>query len=122
MNVEDRVDAILHISEESPAAENAQYHFETYEVGRPLSCAIDDPPRRICVAVDPDFEYTAGDRDRIGDNPFVFLDASKPMAAGSYPKYDIDRSVTDTPGWLRNNQGGTERARTVQTDSLIKPA
>jgi len=106
LNVADCAEAVVHVSEELRTAKDAKHRFEIYHLGHPSYCTINDSARWICneLGVDPKFEYTGGDRGWIGDNPFVFLDVSKAMATGWYPKYDIERSVKDTVSWLRSNQ------------------
>ena len=52
-------------------------------------CEVNDSIRLICesMGVEPELEYTGGDRGWIGDNPFIFLDTIKISSLGWSPKY-----------------------------------
>jgi UDP-glucose 4-epimerase len=74
----------------------------TFNLGVDDSCLITESARWICerLGVEPEFEFTGGDRGWIGDNPYIHLDPRRMQALGWQPAYSIRSSVERTVDWL----------------------
>jgi UDP-glucose 4-epimerase len=93
------------ICEEKRKAKGTRKRFEVYHLGVPSYCRVEQSAGWISaeLGLTPKFEFSGGERGWIGDNPFVFLDVSKAMAAGWTPKHSIESSVRETASWLSVN-------------------
>jgi UDP-glucose 4-epimerase len=71
-----------------------------------LGVEVNDSIGWICeeLGVNPNMEYSGGDRGWIGDNPFIFLDTKKIRALGWKPKFDIQQGIIKTVKYLRANE------------------
>ena len=71
--VQDCVDAML------LAVANAHAPVSIYNLGTDEYCMVDDSVGWICqeLGVNPERQYTGGERGWIGDSPFIFLDCSR---------------------------------------------
>ena len=60
----------------------------------------------ICevLGVQPELQYSGGDRGWTGDNPFLFLDTQKIQSLGWTPKIGIREGVIKTVEFLRSNE------------------
>ena len=69
-------------------------------------CEVKDSIRWICdeLGLNPDLEYSGGNRGWIGDNPFIFLDTRKIQSINWQPKLSIKESVIKTVKFLRQNE------------------
>lgn len=105
LHIEDCLDALILICLEKRTAKDSRRHFEVYHLGVPTYCRVEQSAGWISdeLGLTPQFKYTGGERGWIGDNPFVFLDVSKAMAAGWTPKHSIEQSVRETARWLSDN-------------------
>ena len=67
---------------------------------------VNDSIRYICHALglQPQLEYTGGNRGWVGDNPFIFLDTKKIQATGWKPSLTIEQGIVRTLQWLQQNQ------------------
>lgn len=103
--VQDCVNAILHVTRAATAVE-AAHRVQVYNLGTAEYCRVTDSVGWICarLGVEPEFEFTGGDRGWIGDNPFIFLDTAKVRATGWTPKLTIQESVERTVDWLTANE------------------
>jgi UDP-glucose 4-epimerase len=97
MHVTDCTAAMRHVVEH---ADDAHSVFnlgtrETTDVDRIADIVADE------MGVDPDYEYTGGDRGWTGDIPVVFLPIEKLLATGFEPEYGSDEAVRHTARQLR---------------------
>jgi UDP-glucose 4-epimerase len=106
LHVEDCIRALMQICEDVRPAIRGPRKFEVYHLGAPAYCVVRDSARWICeeLGVSPRLEFGTGNRGWIGDNPFVFLDVQKAMAAGWAPFHTIESSVRETARWLLDNR------------------
>jgi UDP-glucose 4-epimerase len=98
--IQDCIDAML------LATELANDNVNIFNLGGDGFCEVRDSIGWICseLALDPELQFTGGDRGWIGDNPFIFLDTSKVRALGWRPKFDIREGVVNTVNYLRSNE------------------
>lgn len=77
-----------------------------FNLGVDSYCELNDSIGWICaeLGVQPQLEYTGGDRGWIGDNPFIFLATSKIRALGWYSKLSIQEGVIQTVRYLNENE------------------
>ena len=100
LHVQDCIDAIFCALERSTEPVNI------FNLGTNEYCKVNDSLGWICqeLGVNPEFEYSGGERGWIGDNPFIFLDTTRIRALGWEPKFNIQQSVLKTLQYLRANQ------------------
>lgn len=69
-------------------------------------CEVRDSIRWITEAlgVTPELVFGGGDRGWVGDNPFIYLDASRMRALGWQPQFSIEEGVRRTVDFLRKNE------------------
>jgi UDP-glucose 4-epimerase len=105
LHIEDCVNALVHITVHRRTALENRRSFEVYHLGMTEYCRVRESAEWICseLGVTPLFDFAGGDRGWIGDNPFVFLDASKAMGVGWSPRRRIEESVRETARWLVRN-------------------
>lgn len=98
--VQDCLDAI------QLAVATATEKVNIFNLGVDGYCEVNDSIRLICesMGVDPELEYTGGDRGWVGDNPFIFLDTRKINSLGWSPKYSISEGVVKTVEFLKANE------------------
>jgi UDP-glucose 4-epimerase len=98
--VQDCIDAIL------LAMSSTIDKINVYNLGVDNYCEVNDSIGWICEAlgVSPSLTYSGGDRGWIGDNPFIFLDATKIRALGWSPKLTIKEGVIKTVDFLKANE------------------
>jgi UDP-glucose 4-epimerase len=77
-----------------------------YNLGVNGYCEVNDSVGWICdeLNLDPELEYSGGDRGWVGDSPFIFLDTKKIRSFGWSPKLSIEEGVVRTVRWLRENE------------------
>jgi UDP-glucose 4-epimerase len=98
--VQDCIDAIL------LAMDKATEKVNIFNLGVDDYCKVNDSIGWICneLGVQPNLEYSGGDRGWIGDNPFIFLDTKKIQSLGWKPKFGIRDGVIRTVEYLRANE------------------
>lgn len=98
--VQDCIDAIL------LAIEKSNEKVNIFNLGVDGFCELTDSIGWICelMRVQPELEYSGGDRGWIGDNPFIFLDTKRIRALGWSPRYSIRDGVIKTVEYLRANE------------------
>lgn len=98
--VQDCIDAIL------LAMDKAGDKVNIFNLGVDGYVEVNDSIGWICeeLGVNPNMEYSGGDRGWIGDNPFIFLDTKKIRALGWKPKFDIQQGIIKTVKYLRANE------------------
>ena len=98
--VQDCVDAILMSIEKCKGSVNI------LNLGTDEYCEVNDSIGWICeeLGVNPQLNYSGGDRGWIGDNPFIFLDCSRMRALGWKPRLSIQESVVKTIEYLMENR------------------
>ncbi len=103
--VQDCVSAILHVIALA-TAERAKHRCEIYNLGVDHYCNVRDSISWICerLGVNPQLEFTGGERGWVGDNPFIFLDTTKVRATGWEPELSIREAILRTLQWLEKNQ------------------
>jgi UDP-glucose 4-epimerase len=108
LHVSDCVDAILLRLNDDPGNEVLNLGVDHY-------CELHESASWIAakLGVEPEMKFTGGDRGWIGDNPFIFLDASRMRAHGWAPKVSIREAVEDTVGWLLSNRWVLDAAITA---------
>ncbi len=79
---------------------------EVFNLGADGYCTVLDSAGWICerLGLQPEFEFTGGDRGWVGDNPFIYLDVSKAANAGWKTHRTIKESVQHTVDWLVDNE------------------
>jgi UDP-glucose 4-epimerase len=79
--------------------------FEVFNLGTDEYCTVLESVRWICgrLGVDPELDFTGGDRGWVGDNPFIFLDTSAIRATGWRPRFTIKEAVERTIDYLVSN-------------------
>lgn len=99
MHVADCLDAVVSLPDSTTG-------FEVFNLGVDGYCTVNDSIGWICerMGVQPEREYTGGDRGWIGDNPMIHLDTGKANTAGWKPEHTIRDSVVDTVDWLLANE------------------
>jgi UDP-glucose 4-epimerase len=99
LHVEDCVRAIL------VTLDGFDRKFDVYNLGTPEYCEVNDSIGWIAAELDinPEREYSGGERGWIGDNPFIFLDTKKIESTGWKARYSIEESIRETLRWLRAN-------------------
>jgi UDP-glucose 4-epimerase len=103
--VQDCIEAMLHVTR-AGTARAAKHHTQVYNLGTPEFVQVNDSIRCICGALglNPQLEYTGGDRGWIGDNPFIFLATRKIQATGWKPRLTIEQGIVKTLRWLEANR------------------
>lgn len=98
--IQDCIDAVL------LAVQRAKEKVNIFNLGVDAYCEVNDSIGWICktLGVNPQIEYTGGDRGWIGDNPFIFLDTAKMRGLGWSPKLSIHEGVVSTVQFLRANE------------------
>jgi UDP-glucose 4-epimerase len=89
MHISECVDAICHAVEHADAAVN------TYNLGTRTTTSVDRIAAIVAdeMGLDPDYEYTGGDRGWTGDVPKMRLSIEKLSALGWEPELSSDRAV-----------------------------
>jgi UDP-glucose 4-epimerase len=69
-------------------------------------CQVNDSIGWICaeLGLQPELQYSGGERGWIGDNPFIFLDTHKIRSLGWTPRFGIREGVVQTVRYLRENE------------------
>ena len=100
MYVGDCIDAIL------LALEKGRQKVNIFNLGVDGYVEVNDSIGWICkeLGVNPQIQYSGGDRGWVGDNPFIFLDTKKIQSLGWAPKFDIQQGVLKTVQYLKNNE------------------
>ena len=95
---------MLHVIR-AQTARPAPHHTQVYNLGTAEYVQVNQSIGIICAALglQPQLEYTGGDRGWIGDNPFIFLDTKKIQATGWKPKLTIEQGIIKTLRWLEAN-------------------
>jgi UDP-glucose 4-epimerase len=101
----DCVDAMLRVIQMQTALK-AKHRVEIYNLGADEYVQVNDSIRFICQALDlnPQLEYSGGNKGWVGDNPFIFLDTKKIRATGWNNKLSIQQGIIRTLDWLRQNR------------------
>ena len=87
------------------AMEKTQDRVGIFNLGTDEYCQVNDSVGWICnkLGVNPERQYTGGERGWIGDSPFIFLDAKKVRSLGWKPKLTIRQGVEKTVEYLAAN-------------------
>ena len=103
--VQDCIDAML------VAIGKPQGKVNIFNLGLDEYCQVNDSIGWICdhLGVNPELDYTGGERGWIGDSPFIFLDCSRIRELGWKPKLKINEGVIKTLEYLQNNHWLLER-------------
>lgn len=98
--VQDCIDAIL------IAKDKSNQKVNIFNLGVDDYVEVNDSVRWICeeLSVEPQLQYSGGDRGWIGDNPFIFLDTERIRALGWTPKVSIKAGIKKTVEYLRQNE------------------
>ena len=97
MHVTDCTAAMRHVVERADDSLNV-FNLgtrETTDVNRIADIVADE------MGLDPDYEYTGGDRGWTGDIPVVFLPIDKLLATGFEPRYGSDEAIRKVTAQLR---------------------
>jgi UDP-glucose 4-epimerase len=97
--VQDCIDAILTV------IERVNEKISVFNLGTDEYCEVNDSIGWISeeLGVQPELQYSGGDRGWIGDNPFIFLDCAKVRSLGWRPKLSIREGVVQTVRYLQSN-------------------
>ncbi|CAN5890296.1 NAD-dependent epimerase/dehydratase family protein [soil metagenome] len=103
--IEDCLSGMLHVMGRETARQ-ARHGVEIYNLGTSEYVQVTDSIRFICEALglQPELEFTGGNRGWVGDNPFIFLDTKKMLSTGWKPALTIQEGITRTLRWLVKNQ------------------
>lgn len=103
--IQDCIDAIF------LAIEKATGRYNVFNLGTDAYCQVNDSIGWISerLGLQPQLEYTGGERGWVGDNPFIFLDCARIRALGWQPKLTIRQGVERTVDYLRDNPWVLER-------------
>ena len=98
--VQDCIDAML------LALDRTQDKVNILNLGVDNYCEVNDSIGWICdeLGLQPQLEYSGGERGWIGDNPFIFLDTKKIQFVGWRPSLDIRAAIIRTVRYLRTNE------------------
>ena len=102
--VQDCLKAMVDVMNLGTAAK-AKHRCEVYNLGADGFCTVRDSISWIChhLELDPELEFTGGERGWIGDSPFIFLETKKIRATGWQNELTIQTAVLRTLDWLRGN-------------------
>ena len=97
--IQDCIDAILF------AMDKAHDKVNIFNLGTNEYCQVNDSIQWICehLKINPQRQYTGGDRGWIGDNPFIFLDCQRINQLGWKPKLSIREGIIRTLEYLSCN-------------------
>ena len=103
--IADCLEAMLHVMNLG-TARNAPHRVQVYNLGTPEYVQVNDSISVICrhLGLNPQRQYTGGDRGWVGDNPFIFLETKKIQATGWKPALTIEQGIIHTLSWLQENQ------------------
>ena len=103
--VQDCVSAMLHVINLG-TAKKARHGVEIYNLGNDEYVQVHDSIGFISSALglQPELEYTGGNKGWVGDNPFIFLDTKKIRATGWTTSLTIEQGIHRTLEWLQQNQ------------------
>lgn len=103
--IQDCIDAIFCAIRKSNGKVNI------FNLGTDEYCEVNDSIRWICehLGLNPQLQYTGGNKGWIGDNPFIFLDCSKIRSLGWKPEYSIKEGIIKTLDYLQDNEWVLER-------------
>ncbi len=104
MHIDDCVRALVSLRGSQP--------FEVFNLGTSEFCTVRDSIGWIVseLGLSPDIRFGEEDRGWIGDNPFIFLDATKAQEHGWVTNRSIEASVVDTVRWIRANDWALDLA------------
>ena len=79
--------------------------FNLFNLGAQDYCTVDDSLGWICqrLGVQPQRQYSGGERGWIGDSPFIFLDTTRIQSLGWMAKLTIRQGVFRTVDYLMKN-------------------
>jgi UDP-glucose 4-epimerase len=99
LHVKDCVEAIVSMLD-------ADHRCEVFNLGVDAYCTVRESVSWICerLAVEPELQFTGGDRGWVGDNPFIYLDVDKMRRTGWEPTHSIRQAVEETVDYLRENE------------------
>lgn len=103
--VQDCVSAILHVIRDGTAA-RACHRTAIYNLGANEYCQVTDSVRWItgALGLQPELEFTGGNRGWVGDNPFIYLATDRIRATGWRAELTIEQAVVRTVRWLQANE------------------
>jgi UDP-glucose 4-epimerase len=102
--VKDCLSAMLQVMNLETAAK-AKHRCEVYNLGADEFCTVRDSISWICghLGLNPELEFTGGDRGWVGDNPFIYLETKKIRETSWQNELTIKAAVLRTLDWLRAN-------------------
>ena len=102
--VQDCLAAILHVIGKSTALESP-HRVAIYNLGTTEYCQVRDSIGWICetLGLQPELEFTGGQRGWVGDNPFIFLDTARIQSTGWRAQLTIKEGIVKTLRWLQDN-------------------
>lgn len=105
LHVNDCVRAILGVVD-SETAVRTKHRVDIYNLGTNEYCSVSDSIQWISevLGLQPNVQFTGGDRGWVGDNPFIFLETRKIRATGWRPQCSIRESISETVKWLSENR------------------
>lgn len=94
LHIDDCVDALLHVVETAESAA-PERRMHTFNLGTRTTTSVDRIAEIVSdvLDVDPEFEYTGGDRGWDGDVPRMRLSIEKLSGLGWSPEYESDEAV-----------------------------
>lgn len=103
--IQDCIDAIFF------AMEKSQEKVNIFNLGTDEYCEVNDSIGWICehLGINPERQYTGGERGWVGDNPFIFLDCKRIRTLGWKPKLTIQQGIIATLKYLQENNWVLEK-------------
>jgi UDP-glucose 4-epimerase len=103
--VGDCINAMLHVLNLN-TAQGAKHGVQIYNLGTEEYVQVNDSISIICrnLGLDPQLEYSGGERGWVGDNPFIFLDTKKIRGTGWQSTISIEQGIRRTVDWLHGNK------------------
>ncbi len=98
--IQDCIDAIFTAVAKAPDKVNI------FNLGTNEYCEVNNSIGWITkhLGVEPELQYTGGERGWIGDNPFIFLATDRIQSLGWKPKLTIEQAIVKTVEFLQNNE------------------
>ena len=94
LHVTDCVDAMQFLVEETATSESSN-SLHTYNIGTRTTTSVDEVATIVSdvLGLDPEFEYTGGDRGWTGDVPKMSLSVERLTELGWEPTHESDEAV-----------------------------
>lgn len=88
------------------ALEKSNSTFVIYNLGLDSYCEVNQSIKVLCKMMNltPDIVYSGGNKGWVGDNPMIYLDASKIRSLGWTPRFTIEEGIKRTINFFESNE------------------